>query len=146
LACMSARIAGDLVTCVLSLLFADPAAMLANPILSLVLRIALGTYVLYMARGFYADPFAYFRRWMPDMPEFLWIGQLIRAAACFCVWGGCFILATAVATQILGLFGWPIAFALIALAAIATYFLLPAKQWPEAGKNDASNGTQGAGV
>jgi hypothetical protein len=109
----------------------DPAALLSNPILAFALRIALGGYVLYMARGFYADPFAYFRRWMPDMPEYLWMGQLIRGAACFCVWGGCFIVATAVATQILGLYGWPVACALIALAAIGTYFLLPRKVWPE---------------
>jgi hypothetical protein len=109
----------------------DPAALLSIPVVAFGLRVALGSYVLYMARGFYADPFAYFRKWMPDMPEYLWMGQLIRGAACFCVWGGCFIVATAIATQILGLYGWPVAFALIALGAIGTYFLLPRKVWPE---------------
>jgi hypothetical protein len=83
-----------------------------------------------MARGFYADPLSYFRRWMPRMPEYPWMRPAIRGAACFCVWGGCFILATAIATQIFGLYGWPLAFALILLAAIATWFLLPKPSSP----------------
>jgi len=107
------------------LAIAGSADVLSNPVLAFSLRAALGLYVIYMARGFYADPLAYFRRWMPRMPEYGWMRAAIRSGACFCVWGGCFILATAIATQILGLRGLGLAFALILLAAIATYFLLP---------------------
>jgi hypothetical protein len=103
----------------------DFAKVLSNPAVAFALRAALGAYVVYMARGFYADPFGYFRKWMPRMPEYPWMRQAIRGAACFCVWGGCFIVATAIATQIFGLHGWALAFALVALAAIATWFLLP---------------------
>jgi len=56
------------------------------------------------------------------------------------VWGGCFILATAIATQILGLYGLPLAFALILLAAIATYFLLPKQSESLRGEEDDSMG------
>jgi hypothetical protein len=98
---------------------------LANPVVAFLLRAALGSYVVWMARGFYADPLAYFRRWMPRMPELLWMKLLVRYAACFCVWGGCFIVATAVATQIFNLHGTVLAVGLILLAAVATYLLLP---------------------
>ena len=104
---------------------AGAADVLSNPVVAFSLRAALGLYVIYMARGFYADPLSYFRKWMPRMPEYPWMRPAIRGAACFCVWGGCFILATAIATQIFGLYGLGAAFALIVLAAIATYFLLP---------------------
>jgi hypothetical protein len=103
----------------------DPVGVLSNPIVAFALRAALGAYVIYMARGFYADPFAYFRKWMPRMPEYEWARNIIRALAGFCVWGGCFIVVTAIATQILGLHGMTLAFALMALAAVATYLLLP---------------------
>jgi hypothetical protein len=109
---------------------ADLGAVLSNPIAAFALRAALGTYIVYMARGFYADPFAYFRRWMPGMMETAGIRKLIRASACFCVWGGCFIVATAVATQILDLHGLVLAYALVTLAAIATWFLLPKRSAP----------------
>jgi hypothetical protein len=109
----------------LAIAIIDAAGVLSNPVVAFTLRAALGAYIVYMARGFYADPFAYFRKWMPRFPEYPWMGQAIRGAACFCVWGGCFILATAVATQIFGLHGWPLAIALVVLAAIATWFLLP---------------------
>jgi len=46
--------------------------------------------------------------------------------ACFCLWGGCFIVATVIAVQIFGLHGDLLAVALVALAAIATWLLLPA--------------------
>lgn len=104
---------------------ADTMAVLSNPVVAFTLRAALGAYIVYMARGFYADPFGYFRKWMPGLPEYPLMGQAIRAAACFCVWGGCFILATAVATQIFSLHGITLAVALVLLAAIATYLLLP---------------------
>jgi hypothetical protein len=103
----------------------DTTAVLSNPAVAFTLRAALGSYVLWMARGFYADPFGYFRKWMPRMPEYGWMRLAIRAGACFCIWGGCFIVATAIATQIFELHGMPLAIALILLAAIATWFLLP---------------------
>jgi hypothetical protein len=98
---------------------------LSNPIVAFALRAALGSYVVYMARGFYADPFAYFRKWMPRIRESAGARKLIRGLAGFCIWGGCFIVATAVATQIFGLHGLALAYALVTLAAIATWFLLP---------------------
>jgi hypothetical protein len=104
---------------------ASLAEILSNPIVAFALRAALGAYIVYMARGFYADPFGYFRRWMPRMPEYPWMRLAIRGAACFCVWGGCFIVAAAVAAQIFDLHGWTLAFALVMLAAIAAYYLLP---------------------
>ena len=109
---------------------ADFGDVLANPIAALLLRVALGSYIVYMARGFYADPFAYFRRWMPRMTETAVARKAIRALACFCVWGGCFIVAAAVATQIFGLHGLGLAYALVTLAAIATWFLLPKPSTP----------------
>jgi hypothetical protein len=122
------------------LAIAGSADLLSNPVLAFSLRAALGLYVIYMARGFYADPLAYFRKWMPRMPEYVWMRPAIRGAACFCVWGGCFILATAIATQVFGLYGWPLAFALILLAAIATYFLLPKPSAPLSGEEDNGMG------
>ena len=115
------------------------AEVLSNPIVAFLLRAALGAYVIYMARGFYADPFGYFRKWMPRMPEYEWMRRSIRGAACFCVWGGCFIIAAAVAAQILDLHGWALAFALVVLAAIATYFMLPKDATPMAGDKSRSN-------
>jgi hypothetical protein len=103
---------------------------LSNPIVAFALRAALGSYVVYMARGFYADPFAYFRKWMPRIRESAGARKLIRGLACFCIWGGCFIVATAVATQIFGLHGIALAYALVTLAAIATWFLLPKTSAP----------------
>lgn len=100
-------------------------SVLSNPVVAFALRAALGSYVIYMARSFYADPFGYFRKWMPRMPEYAWARSGIRALSCFCIWGGCFIVITAVATQIFGLHGLTLAYALITLAAIATWFLLP---------------------
>ena len=103
---------------------ADP-EVLSNPVVALALRLALGGYVIFMARSFYADPFGYFRKWMPRMTEDPLTRSVIRGLAGFCIWGGCFIGATAVATQIFGLHGLPLAYALVTIAAIATWFLLP---------------------
>lgn len=103
----------------------DSVGVLSNPVVAFALRAALGAYVIYMARGFYADPFGYFRRWMPRMTETTGARSVIRGLACFCIWGGCFIFATAVATQIFGLHGIALAYALVTVAAIATWFLLP---------------------
>jgi hypothetical protein len=107
------------------LAMANSAAVLSNPIVAFALRAALGAYVIYMARGFYADPMGYFRKWMPRVPEYPLAKRIIRSLAAFCVWGGCFILVTAIATQIFGLHGLALAFALVTVAAVATYFLLP---------------------
>lgn len=122
---------------------ADFGAVLSNPIAAFALRAALGTYIVYMARGFYADPFAYFRKWMPRMNEEPAVRKLIRALACFCVWGGCFIVATAVATQIFGLHGLALAYALVTLAAIATWFLLPKPSTPLAEDGGPGNDSLG---
>src|SRR5277367_981641 len=103
----------------------DLPQVLLNPIVAFALRAVLGVYVVWMARGFYADPLGYFRKWMPTMEEQRWMRPAIRGAAAFCVWGGCFIVATAIATQIFDLHGWPLAGLLVMLALIATYFLLP---------------------
>ena len=104
--------------------------LLANPLVAFSLRAALGLYVVYMARGFYAAPLGYFRRWMPHLPERDWARQTIRALACFCVWGGCFIVSSDIAAQVLDLHGWGYALLLVLLAAIATYFLLPTASQP----------------
>jgi hypothetical protein len=112
---------------------------LSNPIVAFALRAALGSYIVYMARGFYADPFGYFRRWMPRMTESPSARKLIRGLAGFCIWGGCFIIATAIATQIFGLHGIALAYGLVTLAAIATWFLLPKMSAPleEDSENDS---------
>jgi hypothetical protein len=103
-----------------------PTQLLSNPIAAVVLRTALGGYVIYMARKFYADPLGYFRKTARGMLELPWLGPVVRGLACFCVWGGCFIVATVIAVQIFGLHGDVLACVLIVIAAIATWFLLPA--------------------
>ncbi|HEY9125781.1 MAG TPA: hypothetical protein VIM62_01570 [Acidobacteriaceae bacterium] len=101
------------------------AAMLANPIVAFTLRAALGLYVVWMARDFYADPLSYFRRWMPLLHELPWMKPVIRGMAAFCIWGGCFIVLAAIATMILNQHGVWVAVILVLLAAIAAYLLLP---------------------
>ncbi len=103
----------------------DPARVLSNPIAAVGLRAALGMYLIYMARKFYADPLGYFRKSIRSLPEFPWLRQLVRVLACFCLWGGCFIVAAAVAVQIFGLHGDTLAVLLVALAALASWLLLP---------------------
>jgi len=76
---------------------------------SVILRTALGCYVIYSSRWFYANPMGYFRRKNLDLPDTPWFRQIVRGLACFCLWGGCFIIATA----------------LISVAALATWLLLP---------------------
>ena len=106
----------------------NPAQIISNPIAAVGLRAALGGYVIYMARKFYADPLGYFRKTARGMLEFPWLGPIVRGLACFCLWGGCFIVATVVAVQIFGLHGDVLACVLIVFAAIATWLLLPAQQ------------------
>ena len=101
------------------------AAVLANPIVAFSLRVALGLYVVWMARSFYADPLSYFRRWMPLLHELPWMRPAIRGTAIFCIWGGCFIVLAAIATLILNQHGIWVAIILVLLAAIAAYLLLP---------------------
>jgi len=108
----------------------DPAKVLANPAVAVAVRSILGGYVVYMARKFYADPTGYFRKSAGQMVDLRWLEPIIRGLACFCLWGGCFIVATAIAVQILGLHGDLLAVVLVTLAAIAAWFLLP-KQRPE---------------
>jgi hypothetical protein len=99
--------------------------------MSVALRTALGAYVVYMARKFYADPTGYFRKSARQMVDVPWLPPLIRGLACFCLWGGCFIVATAVAVQILGLHGDVLALALVTVAAVAAWFLLPKQLTPQ---------------
>jgi hypothetical protein len=103
----------------------DPPHFLSVPIVSCSLRIAMGGYVIYMARKFYADPTGYFRKTARKMVDLRWLEPTIRGLACFCLWGGCFIVATAIAVQILDLHGELLALALVTVAAIATWLLLP---------------------
>ncbi|MGO9338981.1 MAG: hypothetical protein ACLPY1_15925 [Terracidiphilus sp.] len=107
----------------------DPTQLLSNPVAAVALRAVLGGYVIYMARKFYADPTGYFRKSLRNMVDLQWLEPIIRGLACFCLWGGCFIVATAIAVQILGLHGDVLALALVTVAAIATWLLLP-KQRP----------------
>jgi hypothetical protein len=106
----------------------DPVQYLANPVVGVSLRVAFGGYVIYMARKFYADPTGYFRKSARQIVDLRWMEPTIRALACFCVWGGCFIVATAVAVQVLDLHGEVPALALVAFAALATWFLLPTQR------------------
>jgi hypothetical protein len=115
----------------------DPAQLLSNPAVAVFVRAVLGTYVIYMARKFYADPTGYFRKSARGMVDLKWLGPIIRGLACFCLWGGCFIVATAVAVQILGLHGDLLALALVTVAGIAAWLLLPKQS--AAGAEDQSS-------
>jgi hypothetical protein len=108
--------------------------LLSDPIVATVLRIVLGGCLIYMARDFYANPADSFRnsaQWMANYP---WLMRMVRGLACFCLWGGCFIAATAIAVQIFGLYGDRLAVALGTLSAIATWLLLPKR--PDASAKD----------
>jgi uncharacterized membrane-anchored protein len=107
-----------------------PSQPLSNPVVAVALRAAVGSYIVYMARKFYADPTGYFRKSAKQMVDVPWFAPLIRGLACFCLWGGCFIVATAFAVQILGLHGDALALALVTVAAIATWYLLPKQSAP----------------
>jgi hypothetical protein len=61
---------------------------------------------------------------------------VIRVLACFCLWGGCFIIAAAIAVQVLDLHGYVLAVLLIAIATIVAWLLLPKR--PAADKEDSS--------
>jgi hypothetical protein len=101
------------------------AQMLSNPLVTMALRVALGSYVIYMGRNLYKDPGSYFvssARWVLD---YNWVRMLLRALACFCIWGGCFILATVIAVQMFSLHGNNLAVELPVFAVIAAWLLLP---------------------
>ncbi len=112
------------------------AHILSNRIVALALRAALGGYLIYMGRDFYRDPLASFRRAARSLPLDPWVRNVIRGLACFCLWGGCFIVAAAIAVQVLDLHGYVLAVELIAIATIAAWLLLPRR--PEANKEDSS--------
>jgi hypothetical protein len=103
----------------------DPEPLLSNPVAAVGLRAVFGIYLIYMARRFYADPTGYFRKSARNLVDLPWLEPTIRALAAFCLWGGCFIVAAAVAVQILGLHGNTLAVVLVALAAVAAWILLP---------------------
>jgi len=101
------------------------AQMLSNPLVTMALRVVLGSYVIYMGRNLYSDPGSYFvssTRWVL---KYIWVRRLLRGLACFCIWGGCFILATVIAVQIFSLHGYDLAVELPVFAVIATWLLLP---------------------
>ena len=104
---------------------ADLGTLLANPFVALGLRVALGLYVIFMARGYYADPGGSIQKYIRWLPNSEWARQMLRGIACFCVWGGCFIIATALATQLADLHGPLLAVLLVLVATIATYLALP---------------------
>jgi hypothetical protein len=106
----------------------DQAQLLSNPVAALVLRVALGGYVIYMARKFYADPTGYFRKTARNVVDLRTLEPIVRGLACFCLWGGCFIVATAIAVGVFGLHGDLLALALVSVAGIATWLLLPKQQ------------------
>jgi hypothetical protein len=103
----------------------DPAQLFSNPAAAVALRVAMGGYVIYMARKFYADPTGYFRKSARNTVDLRRLEPIIRGLACFCLWGGCFIAATAIAVQVLGLHGDLLAVALVTVAALAAWLLLP---------------------
>ncbi|MGD0630117.1 MAG: hypothetical protein ABR987_12225 [Terracidiphilus sp.] len=110
----------------------DPAQLSSIHVMAAALQTAFGGYVGYMARKFYADPTGYFRKSAGNMLDLRWLEPIIRGLACFCLWGGCFIVATAISVQILGLHGDVLALALITVAAIATWLLLPKQRAADA--------------
>ena len=103
----------------------DPAKVLAHPLVAVAVRTILGGYVIYMARRFYADPTGYFRKSARHMVDLRWLEPIVRGLACFCLWGGCFIVATAIAVGVLGFHGDLLAVVLVTIAAVAAWLLLP---------------------
>jgi hypothetical protein len=103
----------------------EVARILSNPFAAFALRAILGGCLIYLGRAYYADPLASFRNSARPLPFDPWVRQTLRAMAGFCLWGGCFIFATAVAVQIFGLHGRGLAVALLAVATVAAWILLP---------------------
>ncbi len=103
----------------------DLAQILSHPIVALALRVTLGGCLIYMGRVYYADPLASFRNSARPLPYDPLVRQTLRAMAGFCLWGGCFIVATAVAVEIFGLHGKVLAVALLAVSVAGAWLLLP---------------------
>jgi hypothetical protein len=99
--------------------------LLSHPVVFVAIRAILGGCVILMARHFYANPADCFRNSARVIQEYPWAMQMVRGMACFCLWGGCFILGTVVAVQFFGLHGDALAVALITLSAVGAWFLLP---------------------
>lgn len=91
----------------------------------MALRVVLGSYVIYMGRNLYTNPGSYFASSARWVLAYTWVRILLRSLACFCIWGGCFILATVVAVQIFNMHGNDLAVELAVFATIATWLLLP---------------------
>ncbi len=103
-----------------------PSALpLLNPVVALAIRAVLGASVILMARYFYAHPADCFRNSSRVIAEYPWIVQLVRGMACFCLWGGCFILGAAVAVQLFDLHGDLLAAALVLISALGAWMFLP---------------------
>ena len=113
---------------------------LSNPVVALALRVVLGTYLIYMSRRFYADPTGYFRKTIRGTLDVQWLAPLVRGLSCFCLWGGCFIVATAIAVQVLGLHGDLLLLALVGIAGLATWFLLPKTLTPDRSNGEGHRG------
>ena len=113
---------------------------LAHPILGAVLRVGLGAYIVYVARWFYADPVGYFRRTLRGFEEPARLSPVVRGLAAFCVWGGCFILATVVAVEVFHQHGELTAVAVIAVAAGMAWLLLPRNLGPGDKREDREIG------
>ena len=113
---------------------------LAHPILGVLLRVGLGAYIVYAARGFYVDPLGYFRRSLRGFEEPVWLSSVVRGLAAFCVWGGSLILATEVAVQIFHQHGELTAFALVMVSAGMAWLLLPKKPGPDNKREDREIG------
>ncbi|MGA3371962.1 MAG: hypothetical protein ABSC48_09395 [Terracidiphilus sp.] len=101
------------------------ADILSNLIVAFALRATLGGCLIYIGRVYYADPLASFRGSARPLPYDPLVRQTLRAMAGFCLWGGCFILATAVAVGIFGLHGKMLAAALLAISVAGAWLLLP---------------------
>ncbi len=101
------------------------ARIFSNTTFALALRILLGSYLIYIGRVFYADPLASFRSSRRSLPFDPWVRRTLRAIAAFCLWGGCFIIAAAIAVRIFNFHGYLLAVALGAVATGATWLLLP---------------------
>jgi hypothetical protein len=94
------------------------AEILSNPIVAFAAESCPGrVHGLHGAR-LLRRPFGYFRKWMPRMPEYEWMRHSIRGGLLLRM-GRMLHHRAAVATQIFDLHGWPLAFALVTLAAIA---------------------------
>jgi hypothetical protein len=113
---------------------------LVHPILGVVLRVGLGAYIVYAARGFYADPLGYFRRSLRGFDAPAWLAPVVRGLAAFCLWGGCFILSTVIAVQIFHLHGELTAVALVTVAAGMAWLLLPKPREAGGNREDRGNG------